>query len=112
MRRAGAAASEEPNSCRGRPRLDDRRITDGILWVMKTGVRWRDLPEQYPSPATATAAFRHETHLATCARLLKALANDLIRRDGLDLSPSTWRAFRRDVFPQIAPTIATLWTRN
>jgi transposase len=36
----------------GRPRVDDRACLEGILWVLRTGARWRDLPRAYPSPAT------------------------------------------------------------
>lgn len=36
----------------GRPWADNRAVFEGILWVLKTGARWRDLPEEYPSPAT------------------------------------------------------------
>ena len=36
----------------GRPRADDRACFEGILWVLRTGARWRDLPDPYPSPAT------------------------------------------------------------
>lgn len=36
----------------GRPRADDRACLEGILWVLRTGARWRDLPRDYPSPAT------------------------------------------------------------
>jgi transposase len=31
----------------GRPRQDDRRILNGILWKLATGAPWRDLPERY-----------------------------------------------------------------
>jgi len=36
----------------GRPRADDRGCFEGILWVLRTGARWKDLPGGYPSPAT------------------------------------------------------------
>jgi len=36
----------------GRPWCDNRRVLEGILWILKTGARWCDLPEQYPSPST------------------------------------------------------------
>jgi hypothetical protein len=28
----------------GRPRRSDRDVLEGILWVLKTGARWRDMP--------------------------------------------------------------------
>lgn len=36
----------------GRPRVPPRACLEGILWVLQTGARWKDLPERYPSPAT------------------------------------------------------------
>ena len=30
----------------GRPRNEDRQILNGILWVIRTGAPWRDLPER------------------------------------------------------------------
>ena len=36
----------------GRPRVASRPCFEGILWVLTTGARWKDLPERYPSPAT------------------------------------------------------------
>src|SRR4029078_13676283 len=38
----------EPVLPTGRPgpkRLDDRRVMNGIFWVLRTGAPWRDLPE-------------------------------------------------------------------
>jgi transposase len=37
---------------RGRPRADDRRTLDGILWVLRSGARWKDLPPKYGSRST------------------------------------------------------------
>jgi transposase len=28
-------------------RVDDRRVLDGIFYVLRTGIPWRDLPERY-----------------------------------------------------------------
>ena len=35
----------------GKPRVDDRRVISGILYVLKVGCRWRDVPTEY-GPAT------------------------------------------------------------
>ncbi|MBB5539410.1 transposase [Rhizobium giardinii] len=36
-----------PNKARGIPRVDDRRILNGIFWVLRSGAPWRDLPKNY-----------------------------------------------------------------
>jgi len=36
-----------PNKPRGVPRVDDRRVLNGIFWVLRSGAPWRDLPERY-----------------------------------------------------------------
>lgn len=36
----------------GRPRVEPRSCLEGILWVLRTGARWKDLPPHLPSPST------------------------------------------------------------
>jgi transposase len=36
----------------GRPWADNRMALEGILWILRTGARWKDLPERYPSAST------------------------------------------------------------
>ena len=36
-----------PNKPRGVPRVDDRRVLNGIFWVLRTEAPWRDLPQYY-----------------------------------------------------------------
>ena len=36
-----------PNKPRGVPRVNDRRVLNGILWVLRSGAPWRDLPESF-----------------------------------------------------------------
>jgi transposase len=36
-----------PTDVRGKPRVDDRRVISGILYVLKTGCRWVDVPPEY-----------------------------------------------------------------
>jgi transposase len=36
-----------PTKSRGIPRVDDRRVLNGIFWVLRSGAPWRDLPDCY-----------------------------------------------------------------
>jgi len=36
-----------PNKPRGIPRVNDRRVLNGIFWVLRSGAPWRDLPMSY-----------------------------------------------------------------
>jgi putative transposase of IS4/5 family DUF4096 len=36
-----------PNKPRGVPRVNDRRVLNGIFWVLRSGAPWRDLPENF-----------------------------------------------------------------
>lgn len=46
-----------PNPLGGRPRVDARRCLEGILWVLKSGARWKDLPRCFPSYVTCWRRF-------------------------------------------------------
>jgi transposase len=41
-----------PSPQGGRPRVDDRECLEGILWLLRTGSRWRDIPIDLPSGST------------------------------------------------------------
>ncbi len=46
----------------GRPRAHDRRTLEGILYVLRNGCRWHDLPARYGDPVTCWRRFvRWET---------------------------------------------------
>lgn len=47
-----SSTSRLRSSRAGRPRADDRRVLEGIIWVLRSGARWRDLPEGFPSSST------------------------------------------------------------
>lgn len=36
-----------PNKPRGVPRVDDRRVLNGIFWILRSAAPWRDLPESF-----------------------------------------------------------------
>ena len=43
---------------RGRPAKDNRQILNGIIWVVRSGAPWRDLPERYGPWETVYSRFR------------------------------------------------------
>jgi len=40
-----------PNKPRGVARVNDRRVLNGIFWVLRSGAPWRDLPDSFGSDA-------------------------------------------------------------
>ena len=36
----------------GKPRVDDRRVLSGIIFINRNGLRWRDSPREYGPPKT------------------------------------------------------------
>ena len=71
---------------RGRPWRDSRSVLDGILWVLRTGAPWRDLPERYPSYQTCHRRFQRWNEEGVLDAILRALVEDLKEHGGLDLS--------------------------
>ncbi|MFH9642884.1 IS5 family transposase [Streptomyces globisporus] len=61
-----------PESLRGRKRLDDRRVLNGIMWKFRTGTAWRDVPERYGPWATLHTRFRRWAADGTFDRMLRA----------------------------------------
>ena len=42
----------------GRKPIGNRACFEGILWELRSGARWKDLPERYPSPSTCWRRLR------------------------------------------------------
>ncbi len=71
---------------RGRPWRDSREVLNGILWILRTGAPWKDLPDRYPPYQTCHRRFQAWARGGTYERVLEALATDLREGGGLDLS--------------------------
>src|SRR5579864_1606525 len=71
---------------RGRPWRDTRAVLNGILWILRTGAPWHDLPDRYPPYQTCHRRFQQWQRDGTLTGLLHALAEDLRARGKLDLS--------------------------
>lgn len=73
-----------PPQGRGRPRVDDRLIVDGILWRLTTGVPWRDLPERFGSWRTVYSRFRRWQQAGVWERALTSLQAEADAAGDLD----------------------------
>lgn len=76
----------DPSPEGGRPRIDARQCLEGILWVLKTGARWKDLPDRYPSSATCWRRHKQWTEAALIVKAWERLLKTLDRRQLLDWS--------------------------
>src|SRR6185295_1609865 len=71
---------------RGRPPHDPRAVLNGVLWVLRTGAPWHDLPRRYPPYQTCHRRFQAWQRTGVLERVLQGLAEDLRDRGKLDLS--------------------------
>jgi transposase len=63
-----------PNKPRGVPRVDDRRVLNGIFWVLRSGAPWRDLPERYGPRTTCYNRFARWRQAGVWDRLMDAIS--------------------------------------
>jgi len=70
---------------RGRPWKDRRAVLNGILWVLRTGAPWADVPDRYPSYQTCHRRFQQWVRSGVMKGILEALALDLRARGVLDV---------------------------
>ncbi len=80
----------------GRPWRDPRDVLNGILWVLRTGAPWADLPRRYPPPQTCHRRFQKWTREGVLDAILAALAEDMRERVGAvpptpAPAPYSWR---------------------
>jgi transposase len=68
-------------------RVDDRRIVNAILYVLRSGIPWRDLPEAYGPYTTAYNRFNRWSGRGIWKRIFERLASK--SRDGLHCIDST-----------------------
>src|SRR5688572_22045947 len=68
----------------GRPAKDHRTVLNGVLWVLRTGAPWRDLPERYGPWQTVYSRFRRWRRAGIWERLLTALQAEAAHDGTLD----------------------------
>jgi transposase len=63
-----------PNKPRGVPRVNDRRVLNGIFWVLRSGAPWRDVPDNFGPYTTCYNRFVRWRRAGVWARIMNALA--------------------------------------
>ena len=58
----------------GVPRVDDRRVVSGIVYVIRNGLQWKDAPAGYGPPKTLYNRFIRWSRLGVFNRIFAALA--------------------------------------
>jgi transposase len=71
-------------STRGRPAHDHRTILNGILWILRTGAPWRDLPERYGPWRTVASRFYRWQKAGIFWRILRELQQQAEAVDRFD----------------------------
>lgn len=68
----------------GRPSKPHREVVEAILWVLRTGAPWRDLPGEYGSWHTASSRFYRWRKAGVWERVLAVLQTEADAAGNLD----------------------------
>jgi transposase len=66
-----------PDKPRGVQRVNDRRVLNGIFWVLRSGAPWRDLPDNFGPYTTCYNRFVRWRRVGVWAKIMNALAGAL-----------------------------------
>lgn len=77
---------ERTTALGGRPWRDPRDVLNGVLWVLRTGAPWADLPSRYPPYQTCHRRFQKWEREGVLDRILRGLAEHLRKKGKLDLT--------------------------
>lgn len=93
----------------GVPRVDDRRVLSGIVFVIRNGLRWRDAPVDYGPHKTIYNRFIRWSRLGVFNRIFAGLAAEGGRPDQLMIDATHLKAHRtaasllkKGLFPDVS----------
>jgi transposase len=78
----------------GVPRVDDRRVLSGIIFVIQGGLRWRDAPPGYGPHKTLYNRFVRWSRMGVFSRIFAALAGEAGEPDRLIIDSTHLKAHR------------------
>ena len=62
------------------PRVDDRRVLSGIIFINRNGLRWCDAPREYGPPKTLYNRWKRWGDMGVFARMMEGLASESTER--------------------------------
>jgi putative transposase len=93
----------------GIPRVDDRRIISGIIFVIRNGLRWRDAPKEYGPHKTIYNRFIRWSRLGVFNKIFATLAARGGKPDRLMIDATHLKAHRtaasllkKGLFPDVS----------
>lgn len=75
----------KPKEGKGRPEVDARKTMNGIIYILRTGCAWADMPKQYGSYVTCWRRHRQYVRLGIWDRVWKMLLRDLYEEGEIQL---------------------------
>jgi transposase len=93
----------------GMPRVDDRRVISGIIFVIRNGLRWRDAPKDYGPHKTIYNRFIRWSRLGVFNRIFAELAAKGPKTERLMIDATHLKAhrtaaslFKKGLFPDVS----------
>ena len=67
-----------PSGCKGKrgPRSNNRRFMEAVLWMARSGARWRDLPERFGKVSTVKQRYYDWIERGVFAEIFQALSGE------------------------------------
>ncbi len=78
----------------GRPRVDDRRVLSGIIFINRNGLRWCDAPAVYGPPKTLYNRWKRWCGMGVFARIMEGLASEATEQKTVMIDATYLKAHR------------------
>ena len=87
----------------GVPRVDDRRVLSGIIFINRNSLRWRDAPREYGPHKTLYNRWKRWSDMGVFARIMAGLAAEAPDNSTISIDATYLKAHR---------TTSSLWSKK